>query len=306
MKHKDKKTLEFKPRRLKDKLSGIMNFSDYRRIHDRIIYSIFIILLVFFALVALVPIIWLFITSFKTIQEINSTKYQLFPEVFDITKIFKVWEKMNLLRYYGNTLIVVIGSIICSVIFNGLLAYVIGVIKPVGHKIIHVMVLLGYMIPSALSIVPLFMEITKVGMINSYLPLCLTFGANAYYYMLLKNSFEKTPKSFIEAARIDGLGDIKIFFKVVIPLNKSIIGVVAIFTMTASYCDFLLPKLVLQNEDLATIMVYIYNLGTMTTPTFDTSDFLLLLVISMIPQIILFIIFQKQILGGATAGGVKE
>lgn len=306
MKKKNTKTLEFKSKHLKDKLTGVLNFSDYRKIHNKIIYAIFITILVLFVLVALVPIIWLFITSFKTIQEINSTKYHLFPEVFDITKIFKVWQKMDLLKYYGNTLLVVIGAIICSVIFNGLLAYVVGILKPVGYKIINILVLLGYMIPSALSIVPLFMEITKLGLINSYLPLCLTFGANAYYYMLLKNSFEKTPQSFIEAARIDGLGDIKIFFKVIVPLNKSIIGVVAIFTMTASYCDFLLPKLVLQNESLATIMVYIYNLGTMTTPTFDTSDFLLLLVISMIPQIVLFIIFQKQILGGTTSGGIKE
>ena len=303
---KKKKTRDFAPRHLNEKLQGVYNFSDYRKTGNRIIYGVFISVLVLFVLVALVPILWLFITSFKTITEINSTTYHLFPEVFDITKLFKVWEKMNLFRYYGNTLIVVVGSIICSVVFNGLLAYVIGILKPVGYKVIHVLILLGYMIPSALSIVPLFMEITNLNLMNTYIPLCLTFGANAYYYMLLKNSFERTPISLIEAARIDGLGELKIFFKVILPLNKSIIGVVAIFTMTASYCDFLLPMLVLQDESLATIMVFIYNLGTMTTPTFDTSDFLMLLVISMIPQIILFIIFQKQILGGATAGGVKE
>lgn len=301
-----KKETNFTPRHLKDKLSGVYNFSDYRKTRYRFVYVVFISILVLFVLVALVPIIWLFITSFKNINEINSTKYHLFPEVFDITKIFKVWEKMNLLKYYGNTLIVVLGAIACSVVFNGLLAYVIGVLKPAGYKVIHMMILLGYMIPSALAIVPLFMAITKFKMINTYVPLCLTFGANAYYYMLLKNSFERTPSSLIEAARIDGLGDLKIFFKVILPLNKSIIGVVAIFTMTASYCDFLLPMLVLQDESMATIMVYIYNLGTMSTPMFDTSDFLMLLVISMIPQIVLFIIFQKQILGGATAGGVKE
>ena len=305
MRKKDRK-LDFTPRHLSDKLSGVYNFSDYRKTGNRILYGTFISLLIFFVLVALVPIVWLIITSFKSIEEINSTSYHLFPQVFDITKIFKVWEKMNLLRYYGNTLLVVIGAIACSVVFNGLLAYVIGILKPVGHKIIHVMILLGYMIPSALSIVPLFMEITKFHMMNTYIPLCLTFGANAYYYMLLKNSFEKTPASLIEAARMDGLGDLKIFFKIILPLNKSILGVVAIFTMTASYCDFLLPMLVLQNEEMATIMVFIYNLGTATTPMFDTSDFLMLLVISMIPQIVLFIIFQKQILGGATAGGVKE
>ena len=303
---KKKKSMDFTPRHLNDKLAGVYNFSDYRKTRYRILYGAFISLLILFVLIALVPILWLIITSFKSIEEINSTHYNLFPQIFDITKIFKVWQKMNLLRYYGNTLIVVLGAIVCSVLFNGILAYVIGILKPVGHKVIHVMILLGYMIPSALSIVPLFMAITKFQMMNTYIPLCLTFGANAYYYMLLKNSFERTPASLIEAARMDGLGDLKIFFKIILPLNKSILGVVAIFTMTASYCDFLLPMLVLQDEKMATIMVYIYNLGTMSTPMFDTSDFLMLLVISMIPQIVLFIIFQRQILGGATAGGVKE
>lgn len=290
---------------LKTKRAGVYNFSDYKKPGYKVLYAFFIFLLGLFVLVALTPIIWLFITSFKTITEINSVDYTLFPKVFDITKIAEVWKKMNLLRYYGNTLIVVLGAVVCSIIFNGLLAYVTGVLKPIGYKVIHVMVLLSYMIPSALAIVPLFVAITNLGMINTYIPLALTFGANAYYYMLLKNSFERTPKEIIEAAQLDGLSDFRIFFRIIIPLNKSIIGVVAIFTMTAAYCDFLLPHLVLQNEDLATIMVYIYNLGTMTTPMFDTSDFLMLLMISMIPQIILFMIFQKQILGGLTKGGVK-
>ena len=103
MRKKDRK-LDFTPRHLSDKLSGVYNFSDYRKTGNRILYGTFISLLIFFVLVALVPIVWLIITSFKSIEEINSTSYHLFPQVFDITKIFKVWEKMNLLRYYGNTL----------------------------------------------------------------------------------------------------------------------------------------------------------------------------------------------------------
>ncbi|MGI6644604.1 MAG: carbohydrate ABC transporter permease [Bacilli bacterium] len=290
---------------LKNKRLGVYNFSDYKKPGYKILYGVFIFLLIIFALVAITPILWLFITSFKTVTEINSTNYRLFPEVFNIKKIADVWNKMNLLRYYGNTLIVVAGAIVCSVIFNGLLAYVTGIIKPAGYKVIHVLVLLAYMMPSAIAIVPLFVAITDLGMINSYIPLCLTFGANAYYYMLLKNSFERTPKEIIEAAQIDGLGDFRIFFRIIVPLNKSIIGVVAIFTMTAAYSDFLLPMLVLQDGEMATIMVHIYNLGTQSVPMFDTSEFLMLLMISMIPQIILFMIFQKQILGGLTKGGVK-
>ncbi|MDE7213758.1 MAG: ABC transporter permease subunit, partial [Anaeroplasmataceae bacterium] len=151
---------------------------------------------------------------------------------------------------------------------------------------------------------PLVMQIRDFGMINSYLPLCLIFGSNAYYFMLFKDYFQKIPSSLIEAARMDGLNDFRIFYKVVLPLSKPIIGVVAIFAMTAAYSDFLLPFLILQDDGMKTVMVAIYNLSS--TTTIDTSEFLMLLVISIIPQIIIFIIFQKHIMGSQVSSGMKE
>ena len=129
-------------------------------------------------------------------------------------------------------------------------------------------------------------------------------GANAYYYLLFKDYFEKIPQALIEAAKVDGLSDLGIFLKIVLPLSKSIIGVVAIFTMTAAYSDFLLPYLILQDENMQTVMVAVYNLSG--TTTLDASEMLMLLVISIIPQIIIFIIFQKQIMNTSASSGMKE
>ena len=112
------------------------------------------------------------------------------------------------------------------------------------------------------------------------------------------------PSSLIEAARMDGLSELKIFFRVVFPLSRPIMGVVAIFAMTAAYSDFLLPYTVLQDTKMQTVMVAIYNLGT--TNTVDSSEFLMLLVISIIPQLILFIIFQKQIMNQSVNSGMKD
>lgn len=291
-------------KRLANKTNGLLNFQDYKKTKFKIVYFIFLFLLIIASLTAIIPILWLFLTSFKTVNEINSNNYHLFPESFNIMKLINLWNKLNFGKYYLNTIIVVLGAILCSVIFNGLLAFSTGILKPAGHKIIHNAILLSYMIPTALAIFPLIQEITKTGMINSYVPLMLTFGANAYYYLLFKNYFEKLPKSLIEAARMDGLSDFRIYFKIVLPLSKSIIGVVAIFTMTAAYSDFLLPYLVLQDENMQTVMVAIYKLST--TPTLDASELLMLLVISIIPQIIIFIIFQKQIMGSNQNSGMKE
>ncbi len=291
-------------KRLSTKRDGLLNFSDYKTIGNKIAYGVFIFLLIMFTLVAIVPILWLFITSFKTVNEINSTEYHLFPEVFDINKLFNLWTKLDFGRYYVNTLIVVVGAVICSVVFNGLLAYAVGVLKPIGYKVVNVLVLLGYMIPSALAMFPLLMQLTDLNLIDSYLPLWLMFGANAYYYLLFKDYFEKIPNALIEAAKVDGLSDFGIFLKIVLPLSKSIIGVVAIFTMTAAYSDFLLPYLILQDENMQTVMVAVYNLSG--TTTLDASEMLMLLVISIIPQIIIFIIFQKQIMNTSASSGMKE
>ena len=291
-------------KRLSTKRDGLLNFSDYKTIGNKIAYGVFIFLLIMFTLVAIVPILWLFITSFKTVNEINSTEYHLFPEVFDINKLFNLWTKLDFGRYYINTLIVVVGAVICSVVFNGLLAYAVGVLKPIGYKVVNVLVLLGYMIPSALAMFPLLMQLTDLKLIDSYLPLWLMFGANAYYYLLFKDYFEKIPQALIEAAKVDGLSDFVIFLKIVLPLSKSIIGVVAIFTMTAAYSDFLLPYLILQDENMQTVMVAVYNLSG--TTTLDASEMLMLLVISIIPQIIIFIIFQKQIMNTSASSGMKE
>lgn len=289
---------------LRNKVDGLLNFSDYKNIGSKIFYGVIIFLLVMFALTAIIPILWLFITSFKTVSEINSPDYHLFPQVFDLKKMLDVWNKVNFGRYYLNTLIVVVGAVICSVVFNGLLAYAVGVLKPFGHKVINALVLLGYMVPAALAIFPLLMSLSEIGMINNYIPLWLMFGANAYYYLLFKDSFEKIPVALIEAARVDGMSDFKIFFKIIIPLSKSIIGVVAIFTMTAAYSDFLLPYTILQDETMQTVMVGVYRLSS--TTTLDASELLMLLVISIIPQIIIFVIFQKQIMNNSANSGMKE
>lgn len=291
-------------KRLSNKRDGLLNFSDYKTLGNKIIYGVFIFLLIMFALTAIIPVIWLFISSFKEVSELNSDVYHLFPKVFNLGKLVNLWNQLDFGRYYINTIIVVLGAIVCSVIFNGLLAYAVGILKPIGHRIINAMVLLGYMIPSALAIFPLVMQITDAGLINSYLPLWFAFGANAYYYMLFKDYFERIPKALIEAAKVDGLSDIGIFIRIVLPLSKSIISVVAIFTMTAAYSDFLLPYIVLSDESMHTVMVAIYNLSS--NWDIDQAEMLMLLVLSIIPQIIIFVIFQKQIMNTSANSGMKE
>ena len=238
--------------RLKDKRGGFLNFADYRHPAHKVGYGFIILLLLLFSFIALVPIVYLVASSLKADGEINSAVYSFWPRVWDWGRFGRIWNTIDLPRYYLNTFIYVIGAVVCAVVFNSLLAYAVAILKPFGYKVIDKVIFLGYMIPATLNILPLIREISDFGLlansesILTFLPLWLSFGANAYYYMLFKDYFQRLPKSLIEAGSMDGAGHFQIFRRIVLPLSKPIMGIVAIFSMTAAYSDFLLPDLVLQ------------------------------------------------------------
>jgi multiple sugar transport system permease protein len=127
-------------------------------------------------------------------------------------------------------------------------------------------------------------------------------GANAFYVVLFKQFFEGLPKELIEAARLDGAGVLQTFYKIVMPLSKSIMVVIAIFTINAAWSDFLLPFLVLNGSGKETVMVRLFAFRTSNATDVEV---LRAVAFSIIPPIILFAIFQKQITAGATAGALK-
>lgn len=136
-----------KPRSFKEQ-NTLFNFQDFKKHRFRFLYFIFIFVLVAFLLTAVVPILWLLITSFKTVGEINSTTYHLFPQVFDITKVARVWQKANFTRYFLNSILVGLGAALCAVLFNGLMAYGVNIVKPKGYKVIHIRsgLLIGFLL----------------------------------------------------------------------------------------------------------------------------------------------------------------
>ena len=297
-----------KHNKLKFKTNGIFTWSDYKNPGFRVLYGFMLLILFLFLLAAIMPAVWLFISSFKNTAELYQVPYILWPAHFDIGKIAEVWNYINFTKYFSNSVIVVVGAVIAAVIFNGVLAYAIAIIKPRGYKIVFAAVMLSYMIPAITSIVPLFKQIVALNLIDSYIPLWFVFGANAFYFVMFKTYFDSIPKALIEAARLDGANDLQIFFLIVAPLSRPIIGVVAILTTTAAWSDFLLPYLVLQNTDMQTVMVKIFSIqSTIATSGDFTPDMLLMLLcISIIPQIVIFAIFQKQITGTSVTSGLKE
>jgi multiple sugar transport system permease protein len=283
------------------KEDGTIRFYDLHSTRNKILAIIIFVICIGMVVVAVYPAIWVFLASFKDIKEFRK-EATILPNSFDIQVYIKTWNDLKFIKYYINSFMVVIGSVICSVFFNGLLAYGLGVIKPRGHKVLFGLVMWSLLIPATTSVVALFININRLGLKSSFLPLWLAMGANAFYVVLFKQFFEGLPKELIEAAKLDGCGYLQTFLKIIMPLSKSIVMVVAIFTINAAWSDFLLPFLVLSGSGKETVMVRLFMFRTANT---TDVDMLRGVAFSLIPPIILFTLFQKQITSGVTTGALK-
>jgi multiple sugar transport system permease protein len=247
------------------------------------------------------PMLWVVLSGFKTIKEfVISTS--VLPESFDLSRYVGTWNSLKFAKYYGNSLVSVLGSAVCAVLFNGLLGYALSKVKPAGWKVVYALVMAALLIPSTTSIVPLFINITRLGLNGSFIPLWLSIGANAFFVVLFKSFFDSLPDSLIEAAKIDGASDLRIFRSVAVPLSRSIMVVVAIFAVNAAWSDFLLPYLVLNQSGHETVMVRLFQFRNGKT---SDIDILRAVVFVIIPPTVLFLIFQKQITQVSVHAGIK-
>ena len=183
-------------------------------------YGFIIFLCCLVVLLAVFPLVWVILAGFKNLKEFVSST-TIIPESFNPEPFVTTWNQLGIARNYLNSLISVLGSVACALIFNGLLGYGIGILKPKGHGAVRKLVMISLLMPPTISIVPLFMNIQKLQMGNSFLPLWLSFGANAMYVILFAQFFESLPSSIIEASRIDGCNQLQTFFRIVLPLSRS-------------------------------------------------------------------------------------
>ena len=282
--------------------TGVIREYDMHSASVKAGYGFILLCCALMVVLAVFPLIWVVLAGFKDLKEFMSST-SLLPESFSAEPFITTWNQLGISQNYLNSLIFVVGSVICALIFNGLLGYGIGILKPKGHLAVKRLVMISLLMPTTISIVPLFMNIQNLHLGNSFLPLWLSSGANAMYVILFVQFFESLPGSIIEASRIDGCSQLQIFFRIVLPLSKPICAVIAIFAVNAAWSDFLLPYLVLRGGQLQTVMVRLFVFSTEQTVNADTM--MRSVVFSMIPPIVLFFIFQKQLTENAVSVGIK-
>ena len=293
---------------LKDKNTGIIRQVDLKHTKVRIFYWTCFTGLLITALICLLPPLWVMSSSLKDIEEFFAVPATIIPRSFHPEKLLETWNKLNFGLYYLNTAKVVAGAAFFSVFFNGLAGYVLSRLKPRGSSFIMALMLWTMMIPSSISIVPLFKNIVKVPLLNSnltntFLPLWFMAGASAFFVIIFKSFFDTIPGSLIESARIDGSNELNTFVKIVLPMSKPVIMVILILTVNAVWADFLWPYLILRDNDLYTVMVKIFQMKK--TIGYSTDLQVISLTFAIVPPAILFMIFQKNIVEGFTMSGIK-
>ena len=293
--------------RFSSKTQGLLNFADLKKPQFKLLYwSMFLIMFVI-SLVCLLPTVWVGLSGFKEVSEMYAVPPTLLPKSINFGKVGQVWQKVNVLKYFTNSVMLIIGCWAVDIVVNGLAGYVLSRIKPIGSRLIETLVFWSMMLPG-ISMVPLYMTFVDVpvihaNLIGSYLPIWIMAGANAFNILLFRNFFNSIPMSYLEAARIDGCSDMGIFARIILPLSKPIIMVVTIFSITGTWGNFMWPYLILGNTNLEPVAVMLYRLST--SSTLMDNEYMLLLMISIIPMIIMYAIFSKHIMGGLNMSGLK-
>lgn len=286
---------------------GALSSIDLKQPKYQLLYWGMFAFLILCMLVCVLPILWVVVSCFKDTKEFFQIPPTIIPHSFNPEYIKNVWSKMNVGRSYANTMIVACGQVAMSVVFNGIAGYVISRLKPKGSRVLFVMIVWTMMLPMSTSTVPMFatfMEfpIGKFSMMNTYWPLILPAGASAFNMLIFKSFFDGIDMSYIEAARVDGCTNLGIFARIVLPLSIPVVVAVAVFAFQGAWNDFIWPYLVLKDEALFTVPVQVFR---MKTGSFLENEYIIMLMFSMIPSLIMFVLFQKQIMNGVSLGGVK-
>lgn len=262
--------------------------------------------LVFFAFISLVPIVSCVITAFKTDEEYASTNVMEMPSSWLNFENFKgAWERANLGLAFLNSTIVLLCVLTGSILFGAMIAYVLSRFKFPGNGLIRNLFLFAALLPGVAMQVSVYKIMTGLGLINS-LPgyIILMMGTDVISIYVFIQFFENIPVSLDESAIIDGASYFTVFFKILFPLLKPAIITCMILKGVATYNEYYMANLYLQ--DKSKLVVVSTSLYTFTGPLGSQYNLICAgLLITLLPPFIIFVLCQKQIYSGLTSGAVK-
>jgi multiple sugar transport system permease protein len=262
------------------------------------------LLLVGLIVIGLGPLLWLAKSAITPTNDTITYPMALFPHGAAWHNLREAWVDVRVGHYFWNTVVLALGSWFVQVFVATTAGFALSVLRPKYARVITALLLTTLFVPAVVLLVPLYIEIVHPPLIHhsfidSYWAVWLPAGASAFNVVLVTRFFDNLPREIFEAARIDGAGAFRLFWSVVLPMSRPILGVVSVFAVLASWKDFLWPLLVLTNPDQQPLSVRLPTIQSQTS----LGVFLAALFIASLVPIIGFLIFQRSFLRGTGLGG---
>jgi N-acetylglucosamine transport system permease protein len=262
--------------------------------------------LVVWSVTVIVPIVWTFVSSFKTNTEIFDDPLGL-PGAFRLDAWGRAWDKARIPEYMLNTILVVGLSTAGTMLFGSMAAYVLARYKFFGNRFIYFAFVSGLVFPVFLALVPLFLVVREIGLLDTYVGLILVYIAYSLPFTIffMAAFFRTLSTAVAEAAMIDGASHTRTFFQIMVPMAKPGLISVTIFNVLGQWNQYLLPIVLLPSQDKWVITQGIANINTNAGYEVDWPGMFAALSMAIVPMVVVYIIFQRQIQSGLTAGAVK-
>ena len=254
-----------------------------------------------YAVIVLIPLLLVISNALRPTREIFKNPIGL-PSSPSFNSFAKAWEQANFNTYFFNSLFITVAAVVLATAVAALAGYMLGRYKFTGSRFLTAYFLAGLMLPFRLAIVPLFLLLNNMGLIDNRLGLILVYAATGipFSIFILSSFFRQLPQELSEAARIDGAGEFTIFGRIMLPLVRSALATVVVFQFVPLWNDFFFPLVLLRSTDKWTLPVGMTRFfGEFQA---DWSTLFAGLIITTLPLIIIFLLATKQIIAGLTAG----
>lgn len=256
------------------------------------------------AIIVIFPFLWMFLSSFKTMQEIVAFPPTFFPKNPTIQNYIDVWKEMDFYRYFLNSVFVLVVKTIIVIYTSVLAGYVFSKLEFRFRNGIFMLVLATMMVPYPVTILSLYQEMVWFGWVDSFKSLIITGAFNTFGIFVMKQFIAGIPDSLVESARLDGCSEFRILHKIIFPLIKPALSALTIFISLQIWNDFLWPFLMMNSDSRYTIPVGLALFkGRYYT---DYAKQLTGAAITILPVMVIYLFLQKQFVTGITMSGMKE
>lgn len=260
-------------------------------------------LLITGSIVTLFPLLWMLSASFMSTGESTMNPPHLIPHAATLAQYRELFVRLNIGRAFLSSATVAILVTVCSLLFNSLAGYAFAKLRFKGRERLFGWLLMGVIIPPQVGMLPLFLLLKEIHLVNTYWGVALPSLATVFGVFLIRQFMLSIPQELLEAARIDGAGEFRIYWSIVVPLASPILATLATFMFMSTWNDFMWPLIVLSDQAHYTLPVAVANLSGEHVQ--DVELMMAGSVLTVVPVLALFVFLQRYYIAGLMAGSVK-